>query len=83
MRAAWELRFALLVVPVAFLPLVIMAWIGGMSLWKAEDQPILGSTALTSMILLAVIHVLYQQRARLELAHAHADLDDLKRGFRR
>ena len=43
MRAAWELRFALLVVPVAFLPLVIMAWIGGMSLWKAEDQPILGS----------------------------------------
>ena len=69
MRAAWELRFALLVVPVAFLPLVIMAWIGGMSLWKAEDQPILGSTALTSMILLAVIHVLYQQRARLELAH--------------
>ena len=39
MRAAWELRFALLVVPVAFLPLVIMAWIGGMSLWKAEDQP--------------------------------------------
>lgn len=69
LHAAWELRFALLVVPIALLPLAIMLWIGGMSLWRASDQPILGSTALTSMILLAVIHVLYQQRARLEQAH--------------
>lgn len=70
LRAAWELRFALLVVPVAFLPLVIMVWIGGMSLWQVEDRPILGSTALTSMILLAVIQRLYVQRVRVEAAHA-------------
>ena len=69
LSAAWELRFALLVVPIAFVPLVIMVGLGGMSPMDPEDWPSLLSTALTSLILLAVIQRLYVQRARAEAAH--------------